>query len=284
MHFHGDKLRLYARQIELFHHQWARLSGMQRAALKEWACRQWRPLRTPLAAELERAALAVERAVGFSTRRHAKRSEFDAEGEGTISIEWRLTKNKEPKRWRVRPHPDPLRAPPAVTHGWLCIYCSGERDQSGKRCEPSAPFCSYGCEESYRLRVSSCTELRLACFERDKGVCQSCGLDCHQLVMRLKPLSAARRRQVLDDEFGAAHGEPVGDGPKGWSNRLSKVRYDGIVKRCQAGDVWQADHSKAVMAGGGEVTSATMLQTLCSPCHVVKTRVDRRSGGAARSI
>ena len=29
------------------------------------------------------------------------------------------------------PPPDALRAPPAVTHGWLCIYCSGERDQSG---------------------------------------------------------------------------------------------------------------------------------------------------------
>ena len=163
-----------------------------------------------------------------------------------------------------------------MPHGWLCLYCSGARDQSGRLCEPGAPFCSYGCEEAYRLRVSASTELRRSCFERDKGVCRACGVDCHQLYMRLKPLPAAKRREVLDVVFRAAPGDATGEGPAGWTSRLSKVRYEGIVKRCHAGDVWQADHTKAVVAGGGEATSATMLQTLCSPCHVVKTRTDLR--------
>ena len=271
-------LRKYDRQLTLFKRDWQDLSTGQRAALCEWAGRQWRPLRMPLGAELELAAAAVEHAVGYSTRRHARREDFDADAgsQDALTIEWRQHRDREPRRWVVRRHPDPQQAPPTVPHGWLCLYCSGARDQSGRLCEPGAPFCSYGCEEAYRLRVSASTELRRSCFERDKGVCRACGVDCHQLYMRLKPLPAAKRREVLDVVFRAAPGDATGEGPAGWTSRLSKVRYEGIVKRCHAGDVWQADHTKAVVAGGGEATSATMLQTLCSPCHVVKTRTDLR--------
>ena len=98
-----------------------------------------------------------------------------------------------------------------MPHGWLCLYCSGARDQSGRLCEFEAPFCSYGCEEAYRLRergYGAAAEL----LERDKGVCRACGVDCHQLYMRLKPLPAVKRREVLDAAFRAAPGEAIGDG------------------------------------------------------------------------
>ena len=52
-------LRKYDRQLTLFKRDWQDLSTGQRAALCEWAGRQWRPLRMPLGAELWPAAAAL---------------------------------------------------------------------------------------------------------------------------------------------------------------------------------------------------------------------------------
>ena len=65
-------------------------------------------------------------------------------------------------------------------------------------------------------------------------------------------------------------------------SRLTQVRYDGIVARCHPGDLWQADHIRAVMHGGGQATSAAQYQTLCTPCHLEKTRRER--GGKKSQI
>ena len=209
---------------------------------------------------------------------------------------------KEPKRWSVQPHPEASKAHPGTPYGWLCIYCKGERDVSGRRCEPEAPFCSYGCAESYQLRVGNAQLGRKLAFERDRGICNRCGRDCHQLYMRLKPLPPARRRQVLDEAFRAPErGTPGGGrggggggrggggrggggrgGGDGWNGTLlSKVRYEGIAKTCHFGSLWQADHIKAVADGGGEATSAVQYQTLCTPCHLDKGREDRHAAAGA---
>ena len=154
---------------------------------------------------------------------------------------------------------------------WLCLYCNGERDPSGRRCERASPFCSSGCVESYQLRIGTGTIQRRVCFSRDGGVCASCGLDCHALYLRLRPLPAERRREILDEAF---RGDGGGKGLRKGS-RLTQVRYDGIVARCHPGDLWQADHIRAVMHGGGQATSAAQYQTLCTPCHLEKTRRER---------
>ena len=58
-------------------------------------------------------------------------------------------------------------------------------------------------------------------------LCVRCGRDCHALWLRLKPLSAARRRAVLLEAF--AH--PDGNG----QCLLTATRVNGIVARCQQG-------------------------------------------------
>ena len=170
-HLHGEAFKTYARQLDAFQLQWRGLTSGQRSALCELSGRQWRPLRLPLSEELERAARAVQRAAGFSTRRYAERREYEASGEDALTIEWRTTKTKEPKRWSVQPHPIAAKAHPTTPFGWLCIYCKGERDVSGRLCEPESPFCSYGCAESYQLRVGNAQLGRKLAFERDKGIC-----------------------------------------------------------------------------------------------------------------
>jgi hypothetical protein len=71
--------------------------------------------------------------------------------------------------------------------------------------------------------------------------------------------------------------------PRQWKKLLiTKARVEGVAKRCEEGDLWQADHKVAVMDGGGEATSAQQFQTLCVPCHMEKTRHER-ARGAKRS-
>ena len=63
---------------------------------------------------------------------------------------------------------------------------------------------------------------------------------------------------------------------------LTKMRFDSIVKSCREGSLWQADHIKAVQIGGGQASTASALQTLCSPCHNKKTREDNAAKRAAK--
>ena len=131
-----------------------------------------------------------------------------------------------------------------------------------------------GCVDAYLLRIGHGSHGRKACFDRDKGICAACKRDCHGLFLRLKPLPADRRREVLLEEFA---------GPDGPGSLLTTRRLEGIVKRCQEGDIWEADHIKPVAGGGGEATSSAQLQTLCVPCHNAKTRRDGRPKKQARS-
>ena len=265
------ELRKHRRQIEAFLLEYSALSNSQRTSLGEWAGRQFRPVQLPLCNELESAAAAALQHT--STRRYARRDEFGPSNETSAdarTIEWRAGKTKEPKVWNVRRHPSPSRAEST----WLCLYCAGERDESGARCEPDSPFCSTGCVDAYLLRIGHGSHGRKACFDRDKGICAACKRDCHGLFLRLKPLPADRRREVLLEEFA---------GPDGPGSLLTTRRLEGIVKRCQEGDIWEADHIKPVAGGGGEATSSAQLQTLCVPCHNAKTRRDGRPKKQARS-
>ena len=276
-HLHHCSSKERRAQAAAFRLQWNALSTMQRGALRELATRAWRPLRLPLLEELERAHNAVARAVGFTRQRYAAVAEFEAGGTNTREIAWRMTKTLDPKTWVVTRHPSPTRE----ASDWLCVYCSGERDASGKRCEPEAPFCSSGCADAYHLRVGHGARGRQLCFDRDHGVCAMCTRDCHALYLKLRPLTATRRREVLCAEFAASSD---GSGPPTrWRGLLlTKERFEGIVKRCQAGDLWQADHVQAVAEGGGQAVSETQYQTLCVPCHLAKTAQEKQARAAKR--
>ena len=269
----SQKLRPYRLQVRQFELEWAALSQGQRTALCEWAGRQARPLSLPLSAESE-ALGAAAASRPHSTRRYAHVSQFGprADAPDARIIEWRMAKGKdgqppEPKQWTVRRHPT------AWDTDWLCLYCDGERDSSGVRCEKEAPFCSTGCMHAYDLRVGTASAPRKVCFDRDRGVCVRCGLDCHALYLRLKPLTAERRRQVLNEAFGDTSGGRQVTGPQ----------FEGIVKRCWPGSIWQADHKKAVANGGGEATTAGEFQTLCTACHHEKGHKDRQERKARKA-
>lgn len=71
-------------------------------------------------------------------------------------------------------------------------------------------------------------------FQRDQGICAKC------------------RKDVFADEF---HG----------NGSVRKRRARG------SGDLWQADHIKPVVEGGGEC-GLDNLRTLCTACHKAETK------------
>jgi 5-methylcytosine-specific restriction endonuclease McrA len=114
----------------------------------------------------------------------------------------------------------------------LCRWCNLEVP-SGRR-----TFCSEWCVNEWRLRTNP-GYLREQVFERDRGVCALCRIDCVAELRRLKRLRADRRRAAW-----AAWGLKPRD-------RVS---------------LWDADHILAVVEGGGECDLSN-IRTLCIRCH-----------------
>ncbi len=125
-------------------------------------------------------------------------------------------------------------------------------------CELEVPvgrhtFCSEFCVEEWRLRTNP-GHLRDRVFERDRGVCAVCGVNCiaeYAHIRRLKGVA-----------------------------RLKAVAAWGLKSRKS---LWDADHIVPVAEGGGEC-DLTNMRTLCLKCHRVHTaalRERRRSRGQA---
>ena len=102
-------------------------------------------------------------------------------------------------------------------------------------------FCSDFCVEEWKLR-SSPAHLRERVFERDKGVCAICDVDCQAALLHLKKARGTARLK-LQTEWGAS------------VNRKS---------------LWDADHIVPVVEGGGECDLSNM-RTLCLRCHRQQT-------------
>jgi 5-methylcytosine-specific restriction endonuclease McrA len=97
-------------------------------------------------------------------------------------------------------------------------------------------FCSAFCVEEWRLR-SNPAHLRERVFERDKGICALCGVNCVAEYAHLRRLRGVARLKAA-----AAWG---------LKNRKS---------------LWDADHIVPVAEGGGECDLSNM-RTLCLKCH-----------------
>lgn len=123
--------------------------------------------------------------------------------------------------------------------GWVgarkllrCRRCSGEIPK-GRR-----TFCSDECVHQWKLRTDP-GYLRDRVFERDKGVCASCGEDTAALRLHFLKLDYKARYRFL----------------KEWKLR------EGFRK-----SLWDADHIVPVAEGGGECDLSNM-RTLCLKCH-----------------
>jgi 5-methylcytosine-specific restriction enzyme A len=102
---------------------------------------------------------------------------------------------------------------------------------------------------------SNPAHLRERVFERDKGVCSVCRLDCQAALLHMKRARGTARLK-LEAEWGVG------------KNRKS---------------LWDADHIVPVVEGGGECDLSNM-RTLCIRCHRAQTTALRLRLKAARSI
>jgi len=119
--------------------------------------------------------------------------------------------------------------------------CKAPRGPNGERlcrnCHGPLPTgarhnCSSACSEEWMIKTSP-SHARYKVWERDRGVCAVCGKD------------------AVADKFNR-NGSP----------RTNRARGTG--------DLWQADHIKPVIEGGGEC-GLDNLRTLCTECHLKET-------------
>ncbi len=117
----------------------------------------------------------------------------------------------------------------------LCRWCQLEV-RAGR-----VTFCSDFCVEEWKLR-SNPGHLRDRVFERDRGICALCRVDCHAALLHFKKARGMAKLK-LKAEWGIT------------SNRKS---------------LWDADHIVPVAEGGGECDLSNM-RTLCLRCHRLQT-------------
>ncbi|MBV9762364.1 MAG: HNH endonuclease [Acidobacteriaceae bacterium] len=116
----------------------------------------------------------------------------------------------------------------------LCRWC-GLEAPAGRQ-----TFCSDWCVEEWKLR-SSPAHLRERVFERDRGVCAICRIDCLAEFRRIRKLRGPARLKATAD----------------WGLRGRKT-------------LWDADHILPVAEGGGQCDLSNM-RTLCLKCHRLHT-------------
>ncbi|KAM6593938.1 hypothetical protein CsatA_001641 [Cannabis sativa] len=162
------------------------------------------------------------------------------------------------------------------TQGWtmnepLCKLCQAPC----KSCNAKEPeffedlFCDLECYEEYRIRTSN-RSLRQELFQLENGICTNCHLDCHKLVVYIRPLSLAKRREYIEKAA-----------PKIASR---EKLLEKLIKDPTEGNAWHADHIVPVYRGGGECKLENM-RTLCIACHsdVTKAQCAERRLTRARA-
>ena len=140
-----------------------------------------------------------------------------------------------------------------------CSRCGAKLPERDKpRCRlcddpvewPKRSWCSEECSEAYYLVVSGAF-VREKAFERDHGVCASCGLDTESVRRRVQSLPRDARRAAVVELIGLGfNGYPAAYNPRLYS-------------------LWDADHIVPLAEGGSY--RLDNVQTLCVPCHKEKT-------------
>jgi 5-methylcytosine-specific restriction protein A len=127
----------------------------------------------------------------------------------------------------------------------LCRWCNLEVPQG------RVTFCSEWCVEEWRLRTDP-GYLRDRVFERDRGICAICAVDCAAAWRELKRLRGGARVRRLKD----------------WG-----------LKALSRKTLWDADHIVPVVEGGGECDLEN-IRTLCLKCHRAATAELRKRRAA----
>ncbi|HTR34262.1 MAG TPA: HNH endonuclease [Bryobacteraceae bacterium] len=130
----------------------------------------------------------------------------------------------------------------------LCRWCNLEVPKG------RVTFCSDWCVEEWRLRTDP-GYLREKVFERDRGVCSACGVDCQEAWHNLRRLRGPARLRAWRD----------------WGVRAGSRK-----------SLWDADHIVPVVEGGGECDLQN-IRTLCLKCHRAATADLRKRRAAANA-
>ena len=137
-----------------------------------------------------------------------------------------------------------------------CQYCQKALKESSEMKRVAtweSFFCSYDCYKSRRIRAGH--DIRETLFELERGVCQICHVDAHDMFRRVHVLtSTSERRRFLSTHWPAFQ-----------TQTKAKIFNDP-----KEGDFWQADHIIPVVEGGG-TCDISNLRTLCTPCHEKET-------------
>eukprot|EP00963_Diacronema_lutheri_P001794 scaffold116_cov334-Pavlova_lutheri.AAC.14 len=237
----------------LFLEEWTALRSFQKHMLSVYA------LRPPLAELLVK--LPPTREMGIRKRKVSLEHVKGALGQLPDGAEWRQVDWICPRRKCCISTSRPF----GVNGGLLCSMCFKEMntavDGQDLQVERKDLFCGRRCFQAFLHRTSGGT-LRKAVFEIEHGICQVCGLDAHKLCVRLRPVKSFHERQKL--VLDTTSGHPL---CPGWSPKT----LDRLVSVPSEGHAWQMDHIIEVAAGGGGC-GLENVQTLCVPCHGLKTK------------
>ncbi|XP_055770447.1 DNA annealing helicase and endonuclease ZRANB3-like isoform X1 [Salvelinus fontinalis] len=134
----------------------------------------------------------------------------------------------------------------------LCLSCHKACGSTGGAWDNC--FCSQTCQEEFQLR-SSQAYMRARVLQTEQGVCQSCGLQAHQLYLKVRDAPPTHRKEMLENT---------------WLAQLSLKQLNEMIRAPVEGQFWQVDHIRPVYSGGGQC-SLDNLQTLCTVCHRTRT-------------
>ncbi|GAW81974.1 DNA helicase [Plasmodium gonderi] len=130
-------------------------------------------------------------------------------------------------------------------------------------CDESNLFCQGSCRKMYFLKKSS-TSIRRLIYERDKGVCNICKLDCTNLIRQIKSQKYFPINEKIDYFI------------KKYPLFIENINHlTHILQKPMDGRIWHVDHILPVCKGGGQA-SFDNLQTLCTFCHKKKTKDDMK--------
>ncbi|KAJ2781453.1 hypothetical protein H4R18_002874 [Coemansia javaensis] len=143
----------------------------------------------------------------------------------------------------------------------LCLWCGAETAaRTSLFCDPPPqtgpkPF-DQGCYHEHRLRRDA-QYVRRQLFARDRGLCDECGTDAHELFVQAGACATLNERRAL---FRALAKEtPV------WRKK-ARALLDDMGLDFTKGMFWEAAHVVDVRHGGG-LCGLGGFRTLCVPCH-----------------
>eukprot|EP01083_Nonionella_stella_P193309 714098_1 len=150
-----------------------------------------------------------------------------------------------------------------------CLICetgytlrARDTNKRGIRLNIRSFFCSEECHRRHGINTNS-TAIRRELFQIERGVCQKCGVDCRKIYLHICHLVPSSRFVHLRSE-------------KSFKD-LERDRLWALCTKSPLGEghFWEADHIIPVEQGGGQCDIEN-LQTLCVPCHRVKTRAQTK--------